>query len=189
LKFDQTQTIKRFDVIGLKIERAAKTFLGRIKTVRPIVRGAKFQKGVSGVGLDVGVAGELFDGRREIILIEIGATEIEARRSEAAVESEGLFVGADGEERLIVGVIGDTKVIPGLRISRQKLSGLLEFLNGLVVFAVADEAFASEQRARSGRAASGEAKCNYEKRKEQLASVAYADWKSAIQQTGNLRYR
>ena len=106
LELDQTEAVEGFDVVGLDFERGFVIAFGQIEAVGAELSGAELDPTIRRVRLDVGITGELLDGAREIVLILIKTAEIEARGGKFVVKSDGLAIGADGQERLVVAVIG-----------------------------------------------------------------------------------
>ena len=81
---------QRFEIIRLQIDRGAEMAFGEIRAAGAKLRGAELDPAIRSVGLHVGEAGELLNGVREIVLIEVKAAEIVAGGSQFVVEDKSL---------------------------------------------------------------------------------------------------
>ena len=148
---------------GLRIARAMVegglvTPLGLVQPTSARLRVAKLDPAISRLRLKGGVAGEVLDGRADVVLFKRERAEIVAGRSEIDIEPERLPIVALSLLNLARAVMREAKMVPRLRITWQVLRRLLQLFNRFLELALLDQLFAVEQRRRPGRAATGEEK-------------------------------
>ena len=142
----EAQAVPRFGRTRVEFDRLAKIFFSRVELVRAQLGRAQFDPTVERIGPKAGVTGEFRLGGGNVVLFKVKAAEVVVRGGEVPVKRQRLLVGFGGVFRPPRAMVGETQVIPCSRVPGQQSRGLLQLLNSPGVIAIAQEAFALQQR-------------------------------------------
>lgn len=155
LHLDQAEAVEGFGVFGVEVEGGAKVLFGVVEPAGAELGGAELEPAFECPGAQEGVAFEFIDGGGQVFLLEVQAAEVVAHDDEFVIQGEGGAVGVGGGLELVVAVVGEAKVVPGVGVLGEEGGSFFELGDGLCVLSGVEELFAVEELSRSGGCATG----------------------------------
>ena len=124
---DVAEAVEGLRVARAKVEGVFVAALGLVEPASARLSVAEFDPAIGGLRLEGAVAGEVLDGRAEVVLFERERAEIVAGGSEIDVEPERFPIIALRLFGLPRAVMSEAQMVPCLRIAGQVFGRLLQF--------------------------------------------------------------
>jgi hypothetical protein len=153
---DQAQPVQASLRTRVDLERSVETPLGSVRLTRPKAGRAQLDPSGFRLRLKAGERSQGRDGSTPIRLVHVHATEVVLRGRQIVIQRQSALVGADSLGEAACAMVGQAEMIPCLRFLWEQARGLLELGDRRLGLALADEAFAFQQRPRARRCAANE---------------------------------